>query len=390
MNPQLPDSSAVAIDYATTCDVADRVNRTDGNRWLWEGYLAAGNVTLLVGPWKAGKTTLLSVLLARIGSGGTLAGLAVRRARAIVVSEEGDDLWADRIKQLGFGDQLHLVSRPFRGRPTSEQWLGLIDSLVARHQQAPFDLLVIDPLASFLPSRTENHAGIMLDILLPLQDLTQLGVCVLILHHPRKAQSIEGRSARGTGALIGTMDIVLELNHLGAPSDDDRRRRLFAYSRHRATPRRRVIELTPDGTDYVSLGDCAGREFEDNWPILHGVLEDSNGKLTRKEILDQWPADFVKPSKVVLWRWLDRAIKDKLILHEGTGRRNQPFQYWLDGMEEVWKSDPFYMEDIDFSSSFDTFRKRRTLMEVLAERLNGRPAETDGPKPRRGKPRERG
>ena len=46
-------------------------------RWLWHGYLAAGAVTLLTSRWKAGKTTLLSVLLARMGAGGELAGLSV-------------------------------------------------------------------------------------------------------------------------------------------------------------------------------------------------------------------------------------------------------------------------------------------------------------------------
>src|SRR5262245_33402532 len=38
--------------------------------WLWHGYLARGGVTLLTSQWKAGKTTLLSVLLARLETGG--------------------------------------------------------------------------------------------------------------------------------------------------------------------------------------------------------------------------------------------------------------------------------------------------------------------------------
>src|SRR5207244_2463356 len=41
--------------------------------WLWQGYLAPGNVTLLTSQWKAGKTTLLSILLDRMKTGGTLA-----------------------------------------------------------------------------------------------------------------------------------------------------------------------------------------------------------------------------------------------------------------------------------------------------------------------------
>jgi len=46
--------------------------------WLWGGYLAPGNVTLLTGLWRAGKTTLIAALLARMQAGGSLAGLAVR------------------------------------------------------------------------------------------------------------------------------------------------------------------------------------------------------------------------------------------------------------------------------------------------------------------------
>jgi len=49
--------------------------------WVWQGYLAPGSITLLTSQWKAGKTTLLSVLLARMGDGGTLAGLPVRKGR---------------------------------------------------------------------------------------------------------------------------------------------------------------------------------------------------------------------------------------------------------------------------------------------------------------------
>ena len=34
--------------------------------WLWEGLLAAGNITLLTSVWKAGKSTLLALLLALV------------------------------------------------------------------------------------------------------------------------------------------------------------------------------------------------------------------------------------------------------------------------------------------------------------------------------------
>ena len=45
--------------------------------WLWHGFLAPGNITLLTSQWKSGKTTLIAVLLSRLNAGGQLAGLPV-------------------------------------------------------------------------------------------------------------------------------------------------------------------------------------------------------------------------------------------------------------------------------------------------------------------------
>lgn len=367
------------FDYVTTSELCTRAGQLDAERWLWEGYLAGGTVTLLVGRWKAGKTTLLSVLLARLGAGGTLAGLAVRPGRAVVVTEEQDHLWQERIQRLGIGPHVTVLSRPFRGRrPTPERWHRLVDSLVARREAGELDLAVIDPLADFLPSRTENNAGVMLDMLLPFQALTQRGAGVMILHHPSKGPTVAGQASRGSGALPGSVDILLEMEQLKGVLPDDRRRRLSAFSRHHSTPRRLVIELTPDGKDYVSLGDDLGHEFEDNWKVLAGVLEDATRKLTRADILAQWPADFFKPSAVELWRWLDRAVKDGRLLMEGTGRRNHPFKYWLDGMEEVWKSDPtrVFLDSLAPLPELEPLvpERRKTLAEVKAERAGkGRP-----------------
>ena len=44
--------------------------------WLLHGFVARGNLTLLTSLWKAGKTTLLSLLLSRRKHDGLLAGRA--------------------------------------------------------------------------------------------------------------------------------------------------------------------------------------------------------------------------------------------------------------------------------------------------------------------------
>src|SRR5207302_167858 len=117
----------------------------------------------------------------------------------------------------------------------------------------------------------------LLDMLHPLQRLAAAGVAVLVLHHPRKKASEEGSSARGSGALLGFVDIILELHRVGQLQSDERRRRLFGVSRHPATPGH------------------------------------------------------------VVYQWLNRATEGKLVRRCGTGRRSDPYRYRLPNADdEYW------------------------------------------------------
>src|SRR5262249_4876633 len=147
--------------------------------WLWQGYLAPGNVTLLTSQWKSGKTTLVSILLARLREGGQLAGLPVGAGRVAVVSEESPMHWHLRSQKLTFGNNVCWFCRPFRSKPTAEDWLALVDVLADLRTEQGIDLVLIDPLAAFLPGRDESNAGGMLATMLLLQRLTALGMSVL-------------------------------------------------------------------------------------------------------------------------------------------------------------------------------------------------------------------
>ena len=74
------------------------------------------------------------------------------------------------------------------------------------------------------------------------------------------------------------------------------------------------------------------------------MFEDAHDKLTRKEILRGWPDDSLKPLPMTLWRWLDRAVREKLVLQDGLGRKRKPFRYWLPGKEKIWQLDPLHFE----------------------------------------------
>ncbi|MFL5338743.1 MAG: AAA family ATPase [Gemmataceae bacterium] len=305
--------------------------------WLWDGYLAAGKVTLLTSLWKMGKTTLLSVLLARMKAGGELAGRAVRAGGAVVVTEESPDYWVERGRRLALDPDLVFFCQPFRAKPTHAQWLALVERIEAHVAGAGINLVVIDPLATFLPGQDENGAGTMLAALLPLQALTHRGAAVLLLHHPRKQESEPGHAARGSGALAGHADILLELRSYPRAGEADRRRRLCGLSRFAQTPRQVVLELNAEGNDYACLGEVTDEAFEANWEVLLTVLAGADEKLSRGEILERWPVVEVRPNEATLWRWLERAVADGRVQRCGNGYRGRPFQYWLPEAEARWQ-----------------------------------------------------
>ena len=167
--------------------------------WLWQGYLSPGNITLLTSQWKAGKTTLVSVLLDRLKSGGQVAGLPLAAGKAVVVSEESPVHWYRRCEKFAFGDHVCWICRPFHGKPSVDEWLGLLDRLIELHHAHGISLAVINTLAAFLPGHRENAAGSLLEMLMPLHRLTAAGMSVLVLHHPRKRKSADGLAARAAG-----------------------------------------------------------------------------------------------------------------------------------------------------------------------------------------------
>jgi hypothetical protein len=296
-------------------------------------------VTLLTSQWKSGKSTLISVLLAKMKSGGQLAGLPVTAGRAVIVTEESPAKWFERSQSLTFGDHLRWFCRPFRGKPTQEEWLALLGQVGRIHDEHRLDLLVVDPLANLTPMRSENDAGEMLGTLLPLQRLTSRGMSVLLAHHPRKGAVVPGQAARGSGALSGYVDIIIEMQRISNRHSQDRRRRLRAYSRHDITPANWVIELAADGADYLTLGTSAEPDFDHVWPVLKGILERAEGPMRRRDVLREWPSVSAPPTANTLWRWLNRAVKEGWVVRDGLGTRKDPYKFRLPGMEKKWQED---------------------------------------------------
>src|SRR5260370_509977 len=223
-------------------------------------------------------------------AGGQLAGLAVAPGRALVITEESRLDWDDRCRRLGIGPNIQFVCRPFNdARPTEAQWFSLIASIDKLHRREGLELVVIDTLATLLPGYAETCAPKLLDCLLPLQALANAGPAVLLVHHPGRGKRADGQAARGSSALGGFVDILMEMNYYKRPRSRDRRRRICSYSRHVETPRHLVIEWNAEGTDYLVHTDAAGAVLVSNWPPVRYVLAYATDTLTSDTILPAGP-----------------------------------------------------------------------------------------------------
>jgi len=328
--------------------------------WLLPGFVARGNITLLTSMWKAGKTTLLAHLLARRASGKSLLGRSVELGKTVVISEEPRELWAERCQRFAFGGKLCLFPQPFPHLLSADQWRRLLDRIAQLRTEHGVDLLVIDSVTHFL--RAESACAGVLDLLMPIRQLTALGMAALLMHHPRRRDSSVGNAGRGHGALHSEVDISIEMRHAG-DNIEGRSRRFYCLSRHADTPRQLSFELNTDGSDYTVLPEPNDDGFSEQWEILRTVLEDAPQKLTRNDILDEWPDDFPKPCSGTLWKWLNSAVTAKLVQVEGTGKKTDPFRYWLPATEARWRENPLYdhMEQQlrDLKVPFVSLRQRK-------------------------------
>src|SRR5262249_148148 len=103
-----------------------KANHDRPTDWLWQGFIARGNTTLLTGTSKPGKPTVLSLLLSRRKEGGSVGGIAVKPGKTLIITEENLPRWAQRMRELDFGDHVCFLARPFLTIPTQEQWQALL------------------------------------------------------------------------------------------------------------------------------------------------------------------------------------------------------------------------------------------------------------------------
>lgn len=292
--------------------------------WLWDGYLARGEVTMLSGKPKVGKSSLVGELLAAVISGRDSflgAQLVGGPAPVVLVTEESRRMVRQRLDGLPDGalDQLHVATREdLVERPA---WPGLVRDAAGHARKQGSPLLVIDTLRGLadLHDNAEKDAGAMVRALRPLHAAASShGLAVLVMHHDRKGGGAYGEATSGSNGIVGAVDYLLTMTRL----DSGTRRRLDGIGRWEREPV--VVDRGEDG--YQLVGTAGRVRQADHVEAVRAVL------MAGPRTLDQLVRDVNAESDGQLSRvrahaMLLQLLDDGELVRDGKGVKGDPHRY---------------------------------------------------------------
>jgi KaiC/GvpD/RAD55 family RecA-like ATPase len=190
----------------------DQVMALPTPEWLIKDILPQTGLTFVYGAPKSGKSFVVLDMALKVVNGQPWFGRPTKQGGVLYIAGEGAGGFKNRYKAW----HQHNNTQPnaaMRLKPTAID-LGDDDDLVkllntVRAQINDAKLVVIDTLARATPGIDENDAASMGKVVQVCDMIwRELNVCVLLVHHSGKD---EGRGMRGSSALLGAADAVLQV-----------------------------------------------------------------------------------------------------------------------------------------------------------------------------------
>jgi predicted ATP-dependent serine protease len=270
-------------------------------------------LTLLSGWPKVGKSTLLFALVAALQEGSLFLGLEAKQSGVLILSEERRGTLASKVQRWSLNGSVHSLRRQ---QALESSWASVVYQATIHCHREGLGVLVVDTFSEWARIGNENEAGEILAAIGALQTAADTGLAVVVVSHQRKAPGRFGEAVRGSNALTGAVDIVLELER-SLSFRDANVRILRAVSRYDETPEDLVIALTEDG--YEVRGDSETAKADEEAEAILSALDGLSSATTD----DLAEATDLHASKVR--RHTSRLFEDERIGRTGSGKRNDPF-----------------------------------------------------------------
>ena len=281
-------------------------------QWIWENFIARGNVTLLSALWKAGKTTFLRCLFVAMKNEEEFAGQPTKNTKVLIVSEEAKGEWVEGREGLSKEEVENILvwSRPIRVKPNLRQWVNIVQEITNVCLEQEVGMVVIDTLTTFWPIDNENDSAQVIKALVPLYSFTESNIAVLLVHHFRKGGGTEAQASRGSGALPGFVDNIIEFTR----SDEGylNRRTLKTYGRFDTVIEPIVIEFQTDGK-YKTLGEPWVVSKVARVERVVKYFNETNKPLSIPEIVFLWNADGGNISSRTIRRYVYELVEKGIL-----------------------------------------------------------------------------
>jgi len=289
--------------------------------WVWENYLAKGYITLLSGWPKAGKTTLLFGLIKALKTNQPFIDLKTKLdGKILIVTEENSQLYQVRILAANLSGEDVLILPAFEVDCYTKE--KVMEQIYIALDQESLSLIIIDTLGEFWGVTDENSAPMVIQALKSFKTIAQSeNVSILLIHHLRKGNGDYGTAHRGSGALLGAVDIGMEYKYT---SDRIKNRRIItAKSRFSQTPEDLMVEFDKSNGNFTSLGDSEQFKREDvKRRFLEALSDNAHENLeTIKKKIDP------EPGNTLLGEIAKDCRQTKLVDFTGEGKKGKPYLY---------------------------------------------------------------
>lgn len=196
----------------------DMLDYRPKGEWLVEDWLGAGQLAVLYGAPKTGKSFVALDMGLRIAHGWEWFGKKTRKSAVFYIAGEGGEgvkkrvaLWAQERPRRDPAAPFVMVPKRFdfhepgAGVGQIADWIKQAGPWLG----APFGLIVVDTLARAMGAGDENAAADMGRVIETCDRLrAETGCTVLLVHHAGKDAA---RGMRGHSSLFGAADAVLEI-----------------------------------------------------------------------------------------------------------------------------------------------------------------------------------
>jgi predicted ATP-dependent serine protease len=307
---------ALTLPFAPISEVLSSGN--EETPWLVLGYVSLGALTLWSGWPKVGKSTLLFALISALQEGTSFLELPTTQSGVLLLTEERRGTLATKVERWNLNGSVHHLRRH---QALGESWEGVVRTAAAHCREHRLGVLVVDTFSEWARVSNENEAGEILGLIAPLQEAAAEGLAVQVVAHQRKSPGRYGEAVRGSNALAGAVDVIVELERV-ASFRDPSMRVLKAVSRYDETPEDLVVALTDEG--YEVRGDSEHAQAdEDRRRVFEAIQNAGSGNRAELAELTDLPGATVA-------RHGNALHEDGKVGRTGTGRKGDAYVWHAD------------------------------------------------------------